>query len=96
MKDPEKKSSLISFMAFVALIVFAVIELFNVLSPVISLGEVLAKILNTIKNVCIIIVIGVTSYSFVKEKGKGVKITYLIAVLFFAVETILTWVIKSK
>ncbi len=92
MSSEDRK--LLSFIAFVALIAVALLQILDALSPLIQLGAVLSNIINTIKNLCVCLVIGVTAYGFVAKKSKGFKITYWICIAIFVVFTVLIWVIK--
>lgn len=95
MKDTEKNTNMLNFLAFISLMVFAILEIFGFLSPIIELGATISNLLNTIKNICIIIVIGLLAYKFVENKSKGYKIAYWIAIAIFVVSTILVWVFNK-
>ena len=84
----------LSILAFIALVTVALLQILDVLSPVIRLGEVISNIIVTVKNVCICLVIGITAYKFIVDKSKGVKITYWVSIAIFVVFTVLIWVIK--
>lgn len=94
MKNTEKSSNPLNFVAFVAIIIFAVLQIFSLLSywEVLTVGGYLPQILETIKNVCVCIVIGCLSYRFVAGKSKGLKITFWVCLAIIVVGTILIWI----
>ena len=94
MKNRESNSSALVVMSFIAFIIIAVLE---VISGIKSLGldlfgPTIMNILNTIKNVCVIFVIGINAYRFVENKTKGWKIVYFVALLIFIVATVFMWI----
>ena len=95
MKNNEKNTNIVNLMAFVGVIIIAVLEIFNLsfIKNLISLGPTLEHLLNTIKNICIMLVIGITAYNFVRNKGKGWLITYIVAMSVIFIATILAWII---
>ncbi len=94
MKNTEKNTNLLAFVAFVAIIIFAVLQIFSLLAfwGVLTVGGYLPQILETIKNVCVCIVIGYLSYRFVANKSKGFKITFWICLAIIILGTILIWI----
>ena len=65
------------------------------LIPVLSFnifGATILSALSTVKNVCIILVIGFLSYEFTIGKPKGWLIAYIVALVVFVVGTILLWI----
>lgn len=95
MKNNEKNVNILNLMAFIGVIIVAVLEFFGLkfMQDLINLGPTLNHILTTIRNICIMIVIGVTAYNFVKGKSKGWLITYIIAMSIIFIVTILVWFI---
>ena len=74
----SERSGLINFVAFVAIMVIALLEVFSVLAHfnVLTVGGTLINVLNTIKNVAVILVMGITAYKYASNRKKGVKIAY--------------------
>lgn len=95
MKDTQKKINVLHFIAFVSLVVFAVLQIFSALKSVIQLGAVLTNVLETVKNIGIILVFGITAWEFVANKSKGFKITYWICLVIFILATIGLWVFNK-
>lgn len=95
MRNSEKNVNILNLMAFIGVIIVAVLEIFGLsfIKNLISLGPTLEHLLNTIKNICIMLVIGITAYNFVKGKGKGWLITYIVAMSVIFITTILAWII---
>lgn len=94
MKSTEKNTNPLTFVAFVAIIIFAVLQIFSLLSywGILTVGGYLPQILETIKNVCVCIVIGCLSYRFVANKGKGLKITFWVCLGIIILGTVLIWI----
>ena len=95
MKKSEKEVNVLNLMAFIGVIIIAVLEIFGLsfIKNVISLGPTLEHLLNTVKNICIMLVIGITAYNFVKDRTKGWLITYIVAMSIIFVTTILAWIV---
>ena len=96
MKDTQKNTNLLNLIAFISLVIFAVLQILSMLQSVISLGPVIMNVLNTIKNLGIILVFGVTAWRFVANKAKGYKIVYWICLVIFILATIGLWVFGKK
>ena len=97
MKDSKNNVNVLNLIAFIALIVIAVLQVFSLLSlcNVIKVkGGFLPNFLETLKNVCICLVVGTLAYRFVANKGKGVKITFWVCLAIIIVATILFWIIN--
>lgn len=92
MKSSDR--NILNLIAFIALIAVAVLGVFEVLAyfDVLTAKGTLLSLLSTIKNICILIVVGITSYSFVSGRGKGLKITFWVAFSIIVVCTVLIWV----
>ena len=95
MKKSEKEVNVLNLMAFIGVIIIAVLEIFGLsfIKNVISLGPTLEHLLNTVKNICIMLVIGITANNFVKDRTKGWLITYIVAMSIIFVTTILAWIV---
>ena len=94
MKNSEKNVNVLNRIAFIALIIFAVLQIFSVLSRwgVLSVTGFLPNFLDTVKNVCVCLVIGILGYRFVADKSKGLKITYWVCLAVIIVGTVLIWI----
>ena len=84
----------LSTLAFISLMIFAVLEILTGLQAagVNIFGTTILSALSTVKNVCIILVIGFLSYEFTIGKPKGWLIAYIVALVVFVVGTILLWI----
>ena len=94
MKNNEKNVNILNLMAFIGVIIVALLEVFAFLSShnILTLGDAIMNFLNTIKNVCILLVVGITAYNFVKGKGKGWLITYIVAISIIVLTTVFIWI----
>lgn len=95
MRSSEGRNGIFNFMAFVGFIIIALLEVLSLIDSLITFGPVILNLLNTIKNVCVLVVVGVFAWRFVADKGKGLKITYFIALAVFVVFTVLMWVVQG-
>ena len=93
MRNSDNNNNVFNFMAFVGFIIIAVLEIISGLKAIgVDLfGATIMNLLNTIKNLCVMIVVGVYAWRFVAGKGKGLKITYFIALIVYVVFTVLMW-----
>ena len=94
MKNTGKNVNVLNLMAFIGVIIIAVLEIFGFLAShdILTVGGALVNFLNTVKNICILVVIGITAYNFVKGKSKGWLITYIIAICIIILTTIFIWI----
>lgn len=94
MKNTESRSNLILIMSFVAFVIIAVLEIISGLRSlgVELLGATIMNFLNTVKNICVIFVIGINAYRFVQNKSKTMKIIYFIALIVYIVATVFMWI----
>ncbi len=92
MKDNNKKIlNLIAFIAFVVLAVLIAISGLNSVGIEIF-GSTFLKVLETVKNVCVLIVLGYLSFVYVKFSGKFLKIVFIVAVCIFVAGTVMAWI----
>lgn len=91
MKNSNK--NVLNMLAYVAMIIFALLLLIGNVLPVIGLniGGTLISVLNTVQNVLILIVVGVSAYGFVQGRAKWINILYWIALVVFVVGTVFYW-----
>ena len=94
MKNTEKNVNILNLMAFIGVIIIAVLEIFGFLAShdILTVGGTLVDFLNTVKNLCILLVIGIMAYYFVKGKSKGWLITYIVCVAIIVLTTIFIWI----
>ena len=85
MKNSNK--NIICVLAFIALVSVAVTTLLGALLD----GSLFFNIIETVKNLCVILVVGITAYEFTKGKKDWVTIVYWVAVAVFIVGAILVW-----
>ncbi len=91
----KETKDLLKTISYLALIIFALLLAVERILPLvgISLQGVLLYVLDTIKNIFIIIVIGVNAYSFVEGKADWIKWLYWIAIIVIVVATVLMWIL---
>ena len=93
MKNTERNVNILNLMSFVALIIVAILVIVNQLLPVVGIETTgpFFHVLETIEKLFTVIVIGISAYNFVANKGKGLKITYWVAVALFIAGIVLIW-----
>lgn len=89
MKSGERNVNLLNLIAFIALIIFAFLQLLDVFAHFELLDGFLISLIDIVKSVCVGIVIGVCAFRFIKGKSKGVIWTYWISLVIFIICTIL-------
>ncbi len=89
----NSNKNILNLFSFIALIIVAVLIVINNLLPIVGVNITGAffSILNTIKEVLILIVVGISAYNFVAGKSKTYKIIYWIAIGLFIAGIILIW-----
>lgn len=94
MKNTESRSNALIIMSFVAFIIIAVLEIIAGLKSmgVDIFGSTIMNLLNTVKNICVIFVIGINAYRFVENKSKTWKIIYFVALIVYIVATVFMWI----
>ena len=92
----KNNADFLAVLCYIVLIIAAVILLFNNLLPVCGLeitGNFWSKLMNllsTVKDVCLLIALGMGAY-VISKKGKAWLIIYIIAIVVFAVAIVLYW-----
>lgn len=90
MKNSGK--NILNTLSYIALIIVAFLLFARWLSPIISLGGAVTKVLETLQNILILIVIGISAFNFSNSSNrKWVKIVFWVAVAIFVVGTVLLW-----
>lgn len=95
MKNTEKNVNILNLLAFIGIVIIAVLEIFGFLTShdiLVIKGGTFVNILNTIKNICVILVIGITAFNFVKGKSKGWLITYIVCICIIVLTTVFIWI----
>ena len=92
MKNSNK--NLLNILSFVALVIIALLLAIENLLPLIGveLRGTLINVLNTVKNIFIMIVVGVSAFNFVSNRAKWLRLFFWIAILIIAVATVLMWI----
>ena len=90
----KETRALLTTLSYIALIITALLLAVEYILPsIITLGAVLSKILNTVKNVLIVIVIGINAYTFTEGKAKWILWVFWIAIIIIIVVTVLMWIL---
>ena len=90
-----KNNNVLKLIAFVALVIFAVLEIISIFEHfniIVLSGGILIALLNTVKNLCILFVVGMCAYSYTEGKSKGVRITYWVSLGILILCTLLMWI----
>lgn len=89
----NSNKNILNLFSFSALIIVAILVVINNLLPIIGveIKGSLMGVLSTIKDVLILLVVGLSAYAFVEGKTKAWKITFWVSVAVFAVGIILIW-----
>ncbi len=91
MKKTEK--SIIKTLSYIALMIIALLLAVEGILPLVGvvIKGALLNILNTIRNVLILIVVGVNAHSFTDGRAKWVEVLFWIAIIIVIVATVLMW-----
>lgn len=95
MKTSNK--NLINVVAYVALVIVALLMFVDRLLPVVGVSItggwllVFFNVLRTISNLLTIIILGIAGYRFAANGKKWIKVLYWLSVAVFVVATILMW-----
>ena len=97
MKDSTSTKNVLNFLSYASLIIVALLIFIGKFLPIIGVdvNGPLFGLLNTIKEIFVIIVIGFNAYRFVTGKAKWVKVLFWIAVALFVagiVMDIIGWI----
>ncbi|MBQ8427369.1 MAG: hypothetical protein IJX16_06405 [Clostridia bacterium] len=90
----NSNQNLLRCISYLALMIVALLLAVEYLLPLIGveLGGIFINVLNTVKNIFIIIVVGVNAFNFVGGKAKWVKWLFWIAIIVIIVATVLMWI----
>lgn len=91
MKKSDTK--ILNLLAFFALCIVAVLILVNNLLPLLGINVTGAifNFLATLKEIFILIIIGISAYNYVLGKSKGWTVAFWVAVVIFVVGIVLIW-----
>ncbi len=94
MKDNSSNKNVLNLLSFISLIIVALLIFLTKFLPLVGLTieGALINILDTIKEILVIIVIGVNSYRFIVGKAKWINVLYWIAVALFVASIVLIWI----
>ena len=92
MKKTNK--GILNLLAYIALVVIGLLVVLQNFLPIIHINITggLVNLLETVKNVLVLIVIGCTAYNFTAGRKQWVKILFWVAVAIFVIGTILMWI----
>ena len=63
----------------------------EIVDPLKGVWDIKYKILDTVKNICLVVVLGCMSFKFVKAGKKVLKIIFILAIIVFIAGTIMAW-----
>ncbi len=84
--------NLLSYVALVIVAILMVVDIFAHFNILTINGGVLLNLLSTIKNLCILIVIGFAAYNFLPGNKKWVKVLFWISVIVLIIGTVIMWI----
>lgn len=91
MKNSDK--NILNILSYFALAIIALLLVVEYILPLIGiqLQGTLLNILNSVKNLFILIVVGINGYAFTEGKAKWIKILFWVAIVVIIVCTVLMW-----
>ena len=91
-----KNRGLINFLSYIALVIIAVLIVLGNFLPIVGINVTgtLVNILNTVRNVLILLVIGVAAYNYLPGKPNWIRILFWVSIIVFIVGTVLIWFVK--
>ena len=92
MKNSNK--NFINLLSYVALVIVALLMVVDILGHFNILtisGGLVFNLLTTIKNLCVLIVIGCAAYNFLPGNKEWIKILFWVSVIVLIVGTVLMW-----
>ena len=89
----KSDKNLLNCLSFFALVIVAILIVVNNLLPLIGIEikGMLFSILNTVKEIFILIVVGLSAYNFVSYKSKTWKTIFWVGVALFVAGVVLSW-----
>ncbi len=96
MKSNKSNNGIFNLISYIILMIVAILIVLRPLLPLFVEGGsdgLLVNILETIKEVLILVMIGIMSYNFIIGKGKTIVIFYWVAVAIFFGGIVLRWVL---
>ncbi len=85
--------NILNLLSFFALVIAGLLILVTNLLPIcgVKIGGPLISILSIIKELFIVIVVGISAYKFVSDKSKAWKIIFWIAIAIFVAGIVMIW-----
>ena len=95
MKSEKKNNGVFNLFSFIVLMIASTLIVTNNLLPIIGIGinGPLFNILETIKDVLLLVMVAILSYNFIIGKGKVIAVFYWVAVVIFLAGIVLRWFI---
>ncbi len=84
---------ILNVISYVALVIVALLLIISTGLPLVGIiisGPII-NLLSTIKEIFVLIVIGVSAYNFASNNKKWVKVLFWISIVVFIVATVLLW-----
>lgn len=93
MKNTNK--NILSILSYIALIIVSLLIVVQNFLPIIHIKITggFVNLLDTIKNLLVLIVVGFAGYSFTVGRKKWVKILFWVSVAIYVVGTVLKWIV---
>ncbi len=87
------EKNILSLLSYVALIIVGILIVINTLLPLIgvSVSGPFFNVISSLKDLFVLIVVGLSAYNFTVGKKKGVKIIFWIAVVLYVAGAVLVW-----
>ena len=92
MKKTDK--NILSILSYISLIIIAFLIIIQNFLPIIQIKITggFVRLLDTIKNILILIVVGCAGHNFTIGRKKSIKVVFWVAVAIFIVGTVLAWI----
>ena len=84
----------LNVLSYVALVIIALLLVISRFLPIvgITISGPIVNLLSTVKDVFVLIVIGISAYNFTSGNVKWVKILFWVAIIVYIVATVLLWI----
>ena len=95
MKGEKRNNGVFNLFSFIVLMIVSTLIVTNNLLPIIGIGigGPLFNILETVKDVLILVMVAILSYNFIVGKGKVIAVFYWVAIVIFLAGIVLRWFI---
>lgn len=90
----NSKNQIIKTISYVSLIIIGLLVVIGSFLPLVGIviKGALINILDTIKNVLVLIIVSVIAHGFISGKAKWVKVLYWVAIIVYITGIVLTWI----